>query len=219
MFVGHFAASVAAKVAAPKLPFWACVGAAQLVDIAWAGLVIAGVERIEIDESLAGSPLVLSFMPYTHSLPAAVIWAVLAGALAVWLWGRAGVWIGAVVFSHWLADLLVHRPDLPLGFTGPKVGFGLWDLPVLEMIVELGLLGVAVAVWTGQRGASGGRNGVVLGWFGVLLGLAGVNALPGDAPTPVGLGMLALFAFAVAILAGWLVDRVDAGIRGRAGRR
>ncbi|OFD71089.1 hypothetical protein BWGOE8_50300 [Bacillus mycoides] len=30
-------------------------------------------------------------------------------------WGkRSGFVVGAVVFSHWILDLLVHRADLPL---------------------------------------------------------------------------------------------------------
>ena len=120
MFVGHFAASVAAKLARPKLPFWACVGAAQLLDIGWGSLVIAGVEKLRLDPALPGSPLDLYFMPYTHSLPMALLWSLLAGWLAAKAWGRAGWLIGVVVFSHWLGDLLVHRPDLPLGLYGPR---------------------------------------------------------------------------------------------------
>ena len=84
MFVGHYAAALAAKAAQPKAPLWTYVLAAQLVDVAWSGLIIAGVERLRFDPSLPGSSLVLEHMPYTHSLPAAVLWAVGAGLLATW---------------------------------------------------------------------------------------------------------------------------------------
>ena len=40
------------------------------------------------------------------------------------------------MFSHWPLDLLVDRPDLPLYDNAVKVGFGLWDYPVLTLIVE-----------------------------------------------------------------------------------
>lgn len=209
MFVGHWAASVAVKAVRPGLPFWACVGAAQLLDIGWGSLVIAGVEKLRLNPALPGSPLDLYFMPWTHSLPMALIWSVLAGLVAARLWGRAGWWIGAVVFSHWLGDLLVHRPDLPLGLYAPKVGLGLWNLPVLEMIVELGLLGLAMCIWIAARKQAGLAARPATGWFGAMLGLAIVNAIPGEPPSPAGMGMLALFGYGVAIAVALLVDRAD----------
>lgn len=209
MFVGHFAASAAVKAVRPQLPFWACVGAAQLLDIGWGALVIAGVERLRVNPALPGSPLELYHMPWTHSLPMALLWSALAGVLAMRWWGRAGAWLGAVVFSHWLADLLVHRPDLPLGLFGPKVGLGLWSLPVVEMIVEIGLMGLAVALWTARRGAAGQPPRPALGWFVAMLVLAIVNALPGEAPAPAVMGGLALMGYAIAIAVGAMVDRAD----------
>jgi hypothetical protein len=209
MFVGHFAASVAVKAARPGLPFWACVGAAQLLDIGWGALVIAGVEKVRLDPALPGSPLDLYFMPWTHSLPMALAWSLLAGWLAARRWGGDGWWLGAVVFSHWLADLLVHRPDLPLGLFAPKLGLGLWNLPVLEMIVELGLLGLAMCLWVAARGRQRLRAGPAIGWFFAMLVLAVVNALPGEPPTPAGMGALALFGYAVAMAVAGLVDRAD----------
>lgn len=213
MFVGHFAASVAAKAARPALPFWACVGAAQLLDIGWGSLVIAGVEKLRFDPALPGSPLDLYFMPYTHSLPMAALWSLLAGWLAVRLWGHreaaAGWWIAAVVFSHWLADLLVHRPDLPLGLYEPKLGLSLWNLPLLEMIVEIGLLGLAMCIWIAGRKQARQPARPAIGWFVAILALAVVNAIPGEPPTPAGMGMLALFGFAMAIGVALLVDRAD----------
>ena len=39
--------------------------------------------------------------------------------------------------SHWLLDLITHRPDLPLlPWNDFKVGFGLWNSIVLTMIFE-----------------------------------------------------------------------------------
>ena len=55
----------------------------------------------------------------------------------------AAIAIGAVVFSHWLLDLIVHRPDLELYPDGPKLGLGLWNMPVPEQALEIGLLAVA----------------------------------------------------------------------------
>jgi hypothetical protein len=71
--------------------------------------------------------------------------AVVFGLAAAIPWGRrTGVVLGLVVFSHWVLDLIVHRPDLPLlpGGAGnlPRLGFGLWRHPLAAMIVELALV-------------------------------------------------------------------------------
>lgn len=158
MFAGHYAAALAAKAAEPRAPLWTLVAGAQLIDIGWSALIIAGVERGSSDPSLPGSPLVLEHMPWTHSLPAALVWSVAAGLLAKALLRlpmRVAIIIGLVVFSHWLTDLLVHRPDLQLYPDGPKVGFALWNLPVVEQAVEIGLLGVAGMFWAAQRVRTG----------------------------------------------------------------
>jgi hypothetical protein len=47
------------------------------------------------------------------------------------------------------------RPDLQLYPDGPKVGFALWNLPVVEQAVEIGLLGVAGMFWAAQRVRAG----------------------------------------------------------------
>jgi hypothetical protein len=69
MFVGHYAAALAAKAVQPKAPFWTYVLGAQLVDVAWAGLVLAGVEKMSLDPHLPGSPLVLSTCPTPTACP------------------------------------------------------------------------------------------------------------------------------------------------------
>jgi hypothetical protein len=55
----------------------------------------------------------------------------------------AGGWTAALlglgVFSHWLLDLLVHRPDLPLLPHGPYAGLGLWNQPAVAVPLELAL--------------------------------------------------------------------------------
>jgi len=83
-------------------------------------------------------------MPYTHSLVAAIFWSV-AVAVFVWLLPRvatraAAVWVGAAVFSHWVLDLVVHRPDLPLYDDTMKVGLGLWNYPAVALALEGALL-------------------------------------------------------------------------------
>jgi membrane-bound metal-dependent hydrolase YbcI (DUF457 family) len=210
MFVGHYAAALAAKAVEPRAPLWTYVVAAQLVDIGWGALVIAGVERVSFDPTLPGSALVLEHMPYTHSLPAAVLWS-LAAALAIryalrlpW---RAAAMVGLVVFSHWLTDLLVHRPDLELWFGGPKAGLGLWNYPVPEQAVEIGLLAVAGAAWGWTRGRRG-EGGWAAPLFLTLLVAVQILAMVLPAgEDPVGMGVMAVTVYLALAAAAWWVDR------------
>ena len=154
MFVGHYAAAMAAKAIEPMAPMWTLAAAAQLVDIGWSAFIIAGIERASVDPALPGSTLVLEHMPWTHSLPMALAWSV-GAALLVKLILRLPIWasviVGVTVFSHWLLDLLVHRPDLELWLGGDKVGFGLWNYPVPEQALEMGLLAICGAAWIASR--------------------------------------------------------------------
>src|SRR5689334_6249769 len=117
MFVGHYGASFLGKAAAPRVPLWVLLLAAQLVDVAWAVFILLGIERFHLDPSLPSNPLVLEHMPYTHSLVGTVAWAALAAGLvaASARFGdgrRAAVVTALVVASHWALDVLVHRADM-----------------------------------------------------------------------------------------------------------
>ena len=63
----------------------------------------------------------------------------------------ARVVVGLTVFSHWALDLLVHRPDLELWPGGERVGFALWNYPVPEQALEIGLLAICGAMWVASR--------------------------------------------------------------------
>jgi membrane-bound metal-dependent hydrolase YbcI (DUF457 family) len=145
MFVGHYGPSFAIKSLRPAIPLWQLFIAVQLVDVVWAVLVLFGVEKVRIVPGItASNPLDLYYMPYTHSLVAAIFWSV-AAALVFWLLSRvttrsAAVWLGVAVFSHWILDFIVHRPDLPLYDDTLKVGLGLWNYPVVALSLEAALL-------------------------------------------------------------------------------
>src|SRR5918994_1042381 len=144
MFVGHYGVSFAAKRADASIPLWVLFIAVQLLDVIWAPLVLLGIERVRIVPGItASNPLDLYYMPYTHSLVAAVLWSAAAYGL-YWLWrgpaARAATLVSFAVFSHWILDFLVHRPDLPLYDDTAKVGLGLWNRPTLAFGLESALL-------------------------------------------------------------------------------
>ena len=79
MFIGHYGPSFACKAAKPAIPLWVLFLAVQFVDIVWSILVLLGIEKVRIVPGFtATNPLDLYYMPYTHSLLAAAIWALAA---------------------------------------------------------------------------------------------------------------------------------------------
>ena len=145
MFVGHYGVSFAARALKPSIPLGLLFLAVQLVDVFWAVFVILGVEKVRIVPGItATNPLDLYYMPYTHSLAGAAAWSIAAVILYRFGRGRSGWFtagiVGVAVFSHWILDLLVHRPDLPLYGNSMKVGLGLWNFPVSAFLLEVVIL-------------------------------------------------------------------------------
>ena len=172
MFVGHYAPAYALKARYREAPLWALMLAVQAVDIAFYCLVPLGIERLEIFEGRRGPLAVdLVHMPLTHSLLSAVVLCgVCVAAGGALKRPRVGIAVGLAVASHWLLDLLVHRPDLPLTWWGTqKLGLGLWHYPLVSFVLEMALLGAAF-VWlraalpagTARRWATGGFVVLVL---------------------------------------------------------
>jgi hypothetical protein len=206
MFVGHYAAAMAAKAIEPKAPMWTLAAASQLIDIGWSAFIIAGVEHARVDPSLPGSTLVLYDMPWTHSLPAVLAWSI-GAALLVKLLLRLPVWasamVGLTVFSHWLLDFLVHRPDLPLWPGGESVGLGLWNFPVPEQAVEIGLLAVCGAAWIASRKTLGRFAWPAIAFIAFLVTLQIVAMLSpqpaGELPAAAGVTILVIYLVVAAI--------------------
>jgi hypothetical protein len=145
MFVGHYGVSFAAKKAEPAIPLWVLFIAVQLLDVLWAPFVLLGIEKVRIVPGFtASNPLDLYYMPYTHSLVAAIGWSIVAFLAYRFTVRsappRAAAIVGLAVFSHWVLDFLVHRPDLPLYDNTAKVGLGLWNLPAVALGLEALLL-------------------------------------------------------------------------------
>ena len=64
MFVGHYTVSFAARRVDASIPLWVLFIAVQLLDVAWAPLVMLGVEKVRIVPGFtATNPLDLYYMP------------------------------------------------------------------------------------------------------------------------------------------------------------
>src|SRR3972149_2278819 len=79
MFIGHYGPSFAIKATDKSIPLWLLFIAVQMVDVLWAVLVLLGIEKVRIVPGItATNPLDLYYMPYTHSLVAALLWSAAA---------------------------------------------------------------------------------------------------------------------------------------------
>src|SRR4051812_23055229 len=104
MFVGHYGISFAAKSFEKRIPLWLLFIAVQFVDVLWAIFVLTGIEKVRITPGItATNPLDLYYMPYTHSLVAALLWAVfgfIGYKIADKGGSRAALIIAVAIFSH-----------------------------------------------------------------------------------------------------------------------
>lgn len=171
MTPGHFGLAAGVKKWTPTVPLWALFVSTYLLDILFVVLLAFGVEGLTpIDPAHPNAyGGVLIHANYTHSLLGAMVIAAIAGWLASRRWGqRGGIAIGAVAFSHWLLDLLVHRADLPIlpGNLGnlPLLGLGWWDAPAISAFIELVLVlgGAYLYYRSAMQLANGNRRGKVL---------------------------------------------------------
>jgi membrane-bound metal-dependent hydrolase YbcI (DUF457 family) len=211
MFIGHYGPSFAIKSIRPAIPLWLLFIAVQVVDVAWAVLVLLGIEKVRIVPGITVSnPLDLYYMPYTHSLVAAILWSVAIAGLARFLPGvttrSAAVWVGIAVFSHWVLDLLVHRPDLPLYDDTMKIGLGLWNYPAVALALEAALLfgGMILYLRVTKPINAIGRIGMPV--FGLVMLAIQSYVFFGPPPaSPAAAAMTALVSYVVfAALAEWL---------------
>ena len=210
MFVGHYGVSFAAKKVAPTVPLWVLFLAVQLLDILWAPCILLGIEKVRIVPGItASNPLDLYYMPYTHSLVAALVWSCVGGFAYQFLASpahrQASVVVGFAVFSHWILDFVVHRPDLPMYDNSAKVGLGLWNAPALAFGLEAALL--FGGVWLCLQGRLARSLGTLA--FGILM--LAIQAYVFFGPPPASdraAASTALIAYAIfAIAIWWLQDR------------
>jgi hypothetical protein len=146
MVAGHFGFAAIVKSRERQTPLWALMLACQWLDVIFVPLFLLGVERLTpVAGTSGGYGQAIIAADYTHSLVGALVLAALFGLASAMSWGmRNGVVLGAVVFSHWCLDLVVHRADMPLlpANAGglPRLGFGLWQAPMASALVELALI-------------------------------------------------------------------------------
>lgn len=216
MFIGHWAPALALASRRKSAGIATLFLAGQLADWVFFALVLAGIEKMRMTPGISVmNPMDLYHMPLTHSLLGS---AVLSALFAWLLWGitrdRAIALTGGVVgLSHWFLDLLVHIPDLTLWGVPPKLGLALWNHPLIEMPLELGL--TFGALWYYAHKRRPGRPKVLMLAL-VLLVLQAINWFgPVEPEVTAGTSLLAFFAYGLATITAWWVGKSE----GEAGRK
>lgn len=211
MFLGHFALGFGAKVVARRVSLGALFLAAQFIDLLWPIFLLLGIERVRIEPgATVVTPLVFEHYPYSHSLLAVLGWAVLLGVLYLLLQRNRGgaVVMGALVLSHWLLDLMVHRPDLPLSPWGDAVsGLHLWSSLPLTLALEIPMFALGVWIYVRNTVALDGVGrwgllGLVLFLFAVYTG----NLFGPPPPSTQAIAWLGQLQWLLVLWAYW-VDR------------
>ena len=152
MFIGHFAVGFGAKPLAPRVSLGTLFLAAQFLDLLWPTLLLLGLERVNIVPGATRvTPLLFEYYPISHSLLAVLVWALLIGAVyfAVRRNRMGAIIVGALVVSHWLLDVIVHQPDLPILPGGDVlVGVNAWSSLPLTMAIEVSMFALGVWLYT-----------------------------------------------------------------------
>ena len=211
MFIGHFAVAFGAKRAAPRTSLAVNFVAAQFADLLWPIFLLLGWERVRIAPT--GNPfLTLRFTqyPWSHSLEMIVFWAVAFGIVyyATTGYARGAAVLPLLVISHWVLDLIVHRPDLPLSPAGmARAGLGLWNYPAATILLECAMMAAGVAIYarTTRPRDRYGRFGL---WALVafLLALYAASLVSPPPPSVTALAIGALIGWPLTLFPWW-VDR------------
>ena len=211
MFLGHYAVAFGAKSLAPKTSLGSLIAAAAFLDLVWPVLVLAGLEVVRVDPTATKfTPLDFVSYPYSHSLLTSVGWGLLFGGVYMLIRRdvRGAVVLAALVVSHWILDLIVHRPDLPLTLgDGAKYGFGLWNEPVATAVVELTMLAAGIRLYTQTTRSTdkvGGRG--LTGFVVFVLAIYAAAALGPPPPSADAVAWSDLGQLLIVLLAAW-IDR------------
>lgn len=205
MFIGHFAAAMAAKKIDRTPSLGTLFFAAQWLDLLWPVLLLTGMEKVELSTD-GSTPIPLNFThyPISHSLLMVLVWAVLIGMLHFLFQKnlKTALVIALLVLSHWGLDWLVHIPDLPLvPFSDYKTGLGIWKNQSLALALELLFFGAGVYLYTNATRPSN-KTGRYAFWS-LIIFLVLIHLLNIFGPPPTDVQPIAYVGFSQWLLVAW----------------
>jgi hypothetical protein len=178
-------------------------------------LVLAGVEQTAVPLDFASRHYLVFVFPYSHSLTGAVILSIAAAVVWAFAKGKAKLFafapavVAATVFSHWLLDVIVHRPEMTLwGPASPSIGLGLWDHQPAALETELAIAAIGLAVFLLRVKSSWAGRAAVIGIVLLLAALTSVGAFVTQPPQSAAVAAgTSLAVIALAVIVGGAADR------------
>jgi hypothetical protein len=183
MVAGHFGFAAMVKAREKSAPLWALMLATAWLDVVFVPLLMAHQESIQpIHKGYGG---LLIHADYTHSIVGMLALSAFLGAMFLPRLGRRiAIVIALVSASHWVLDLVVHRPDMPVlpGNLGrlPYLGLGLWNHPLAAACVELVLVVAGAAMyWRSamEVSAKAGKSGKLASISAAMIAAFGIVVL------------------------------------------
>lgn len=152
LFIGHFGMGFGSKAVARKVSLGTLLLAAQFIDLLWPTLLLLGVEQVQIvPGATTVTPLLFVHYPVSHSLLTVTGWGLLLGVAHFTLRRqlKPALILGLLVISHWLLDVIVHQPDLPL-YPGSSalLGLNVWQSLSATLALELSLFTLGVVIYS-----------------------------------------------------------------------
>ena len=199
MFIGHYAFAFGLKRFVKKLSLGWLFIAVALADLLWAGFILLGWEKVRIVPGITKlSPIDLIRIPYSHSLLSTLILVALALLILNFLpldkptRKRMGTIFAIAISSHFILDVISHRPDMPIFFSdSPKIGLGLWNHVFWSYFIETGIFVTGFLMYILAMGELSLGKKIGIGLFaGCLIGLNFLSSTGARPPGPEDLGHL-----------------------------
>jgi hypothetical protein len=140
----------------------------------------------------------------SHSLLGLIGWGLAFGLVYRMTtgYGRGALVVAGLVASHWVLDLVVHIPDLPLiPGGGPLLGFGLWNSVIGTVVVESFLL--AAGLWIYLRTSPPHTVARTVAFWVLIAFIVVVGNMHGTPPDPKTIAWGALIGWLLPLWAWW----------------
>jgi len=205
MFIGHFGVGLASKKIDKKISLGTLFFASQFIDLIWPIFLLFGLEKVKIDPgNTAFTPFDFVYYPFSHSFFAVLVWGILFGAVYYLIKKniKSSILLGSLVLSHWVLDLITHKPDLPLFFgEGTKLGLGLWNSVIFTLLLEGAIFAVGAFLYL-KVTRPNTRTGSVSLWS-LLIFLSVVYLMNTFGPPPPSEGPIAYMGLSMWLLVAW----------------
>jgi hypothetical protein len=172
MFVGHLGVGLGLKKIDKRINLGWIFFASLLPDFVLGILILVGLENLVIPVNYDQLHFLEFSFPYSHGLIAIFIWTGFVYLLANKFWPKvegkktkAALIFSSAIFLHFIADLIVHIPDIPIfNNDSYKIGLGLWNYMTFALIFEILLVISGLVIYLNSTKSNGfaSKYGIII---------------------------------------------------------